>query len=268
MIKFQQIESLVLHKRLSLTVIATLILGSSSGVLSLGLQSIAQTNLTRFGSVAELEGDMTCGRGTGGHYVYFENEDYRIYVCSDETDSSTPRFYRSYGLDGDLELSLIADHYNPREGRYLIFDNGGYSYILDPGTAQTKQAQLIVRDPNQKELYSAAASVYLTTDYDLGSGGSTASLGNSGCEPSESMFVEAETDQFKLYICGGDLPHSYVGIAKSNGSQIRLPLTNFDPQGTEFIAYNGDVLYTLTPTNLKVTQGSKILVDQVIRRWN
>lgn len=214
---------------------------------------------TRFGSTTELEGDVTCGRGTGGPYTFVKTENFVIYVCGDESDPGTPRFYRSFDHEGNLGLSLVATDYDPQQGRYLIFENSGYQCILDGGNAQTRTGLLIVKDPSGKTLTEEVAQVYLVRDSFVATG---------GCAAGESWFVEAETANFRIYICGGDLPQTYVGVAKQNGSSIELPLESYSSQGDEFVAVNGDVRYLLTPNRLLVTQGSTVLVDEPIQSWN
>lgn len=92
------------------------------------------------------------------------------------------------------------------------------------------------------------------------------------CHEGESLFVSAETEDYWVNICGGDLPHTYVGINKRNGNSIRLPLDTYDDDGRYFEAINGDVLYLLirdTPRGsfLTVIQGDRELLRQEILQW-
>jgi hypothetical protein len=229
-------------------------------VLILGMPAQAELAApTRFGNVMELEGDVTCGRGTGWIHTFLETENFLVYVCGDETNPDQPRFYRSFNREGELGLSLIAEDYDPQQGRYLIFNNGGYEYILDGGNAQTGTALLIVRDPEGTVQLEEPALRYLSR---------TLTEAAAGCQPEESLFVEAETVSFNLFICGGDLPNTYVGINKNDGSSIRLPLQSYEPTGERFEAVNGDVRYLLTPQRLTVMQSTSTLVDEPIGRWN
>lgn len=235
------------------------------GWLVLQLPSFA---LTRFGNTSELEGDVTCGRGTGGLYAYARTPKFRVYICSEDGDPSVPRYYRSFS-QGKLGLSLDAEDYEPRQGRYLIFKNNGYQYILDSGNGQTRTVQLIVKDPKDRILTEEVAQVYLESD---GSAATKSQLQdrsvNLGCRDGESEFVTAETANFRVFICGGDLPHTYVGVAKKGGSRIRLDLQAIDPKADRFTAVNGDIRYQLTRQQLRVTQGKRILVAEPILSWN
>lgn len=92
------------------------------------------------------------------------------------------------------------------------------------------------------------------------------------CQQSESLFVIAETKGFWVNICGGDLPHTYVGVSKTNGKRIRLPLKDYDQQGDYFEAVNGNVSYLLIRRSAKgdfltVTQGDRELVRQPVLNW-
>ena len=81
-----------------------------------------------------------------------------------------------------------------------------------------------------------------------------------------SQFVHAETRNFTVYICGGDLPHTYVGIAKNGKGRITLPLQN--TTGQTFIAVNNNYRYILTRNWLTVTQnGRTILRERATWIW-
>ena len=92
------------------------------------------------------------------------------------------------------------------------------------------------------------------------------------CLSGESVWVEAETADYWVSICGGDLPHTYVGVNKHNGNAIRVPLDNYAQDGSYFEAINGDVSYLLIRNTargsfLTVTQGNRELLRQPILRW-
>lgn len=82
-----------------------------------------------------------------------------------------------------------------------------------------------------------------------------------GYNPSE--FVRAETKNFFVYICGGDLPHTYVGIAKNGRGNITLPLRTVE--NDRFVAVNGNHRYTLTRNKLTVTRNGRTIVNEAAR---
>ncbi|GFE70074.1 hypothetical protein [Chroococcus sp. FPU101] len=85
----------------------------------------------------------------------------------------------------------------------------------------------------------------------------------SVCPPSSggSEFVTAETANFYIYICGGDLPNTYFGVAKnSKTGGIILPLQSYSKD--QFVAVNGNVRYTLTRHQLIVTRQGKVILKE------
>jgi hypothetical protein len=145
-------------------------------ILSLSLSCLRQSpaqSSTQYGSVSQLEGDITCGRGTGGLHTYLESPQFRVYICGDQADPLLPRFYRSFPKDGSPGLNLFAEDYDPREGRYLVFQNEGYKYILDSGSSQTNTALLLVKSPDGKVVLQQTASLYLSREETQDLGGET-----------------------------------------------------------------------------------------------
>lgn len=91
----------------------------------------------------------------------------------------------------------------------------------------------------------------------------------NGCpQGNSSEFVHAETNNFDVYICGGDLPHIYVGRAKDGSNEITLPLLQTSKRKT-FVALNESnrniYRYTLTPQRLTVTKNGKTIVSERAR---
>ncbi|MGK7873233.1 MAG: hypothetical protein AB4426_07950 [Xenococcaceae cyanobacterium] len=92
------------------------------------------------------------------------------------------------------------------------------------------------------------------------------------CQENESLFIVAETKGFWVNICGGDLPHTYVGVSKANDNSIRLPLNDYDQQGNYFEAINGNITYLLIRGTAKgdfltVTQEDRELLRQPVLNW-
>lgn len=248
--------------RLSLSLPSLLILSLS---IACTWQSLAQSP-TRYGSSSELEGDITCGKGTGGIHTYLETAQFRIYICGDEEDQLFPRFYRSFNTDGSPGLNIFVEDYDPREGRYLVFQNEGYKYILDSGNSQTKTALLLVKSPEEKVVLQEPASLYLSREASQDPGDQIAT---PSCSAGESLFITAVTASFLISICGGDEPQTYVTVAKTpDAPTLRLPIQRRNPEEDIFVAANGDILYTLTPQLLTVTHGEKILASEPVLEWN
>lgn len=92
---------------------------------------------------------------------------------------------------------------------------------------------------------------------------------DSVCPPNSggSQFVSAETRNFYIYICGGDLPNTYVGVAKNRRTGgIILPLRS--SSNDRFVAVNGNVRYTLTRNELIVTQNGRVITrERATWKW-
>jgi hypothetical protein len=91
----------------------------------------------------------------------------------------------------------------------------------------------------------------------------------SDCPPNSggSQFVTAETRSFYIYICGGDLPNTYVGVAKNRRTGgIILPLQSSN--NDRFVAVNRNVRYTLTRNELIVTQNGRVILrERATWKW-
>ncbi|AFY39551.1 hypothetical protein Lepto7376_3334 [[Leptolyngbya] sp. PCC 7376] len=92
------------------------------------------------------------------------------------------------------------------------------------------------------------------------------------CDPNDSVFVIAETENFWLNICGGDLPHTYIGVSKDTGDELRLGLSYYEEDGSYFEAINGDYTYsiifeTAKGSFLSVTQGDKQILQEPLTSW-
>jgi len=125
------------------------------------LPAIAQLSV---GNLSEIEGDVTCGRGTGGTLAYAETRNHLVYICGAPGDPTTPRFYRSRARDGSQGLNLEAVNYDPRQMRYFEFRNQGYTYILQIPTSQTPDPVLAVELPNGRRVEEKVLRYLAKTD--------------------------------------------------------------------------------------------------------
>ncbi|WP_341527954.1 hypothetical protein WKK05_00940 [Nostoc sp. UHCC 0302] len=125
----------------------------------------------------------------------------------------------------------------------------GTLLLLNPSVQATEINQNSVKAETQ------------TTSLSVSSSRSVVVAQNSICPENSggSQFVTAETKNFLVYICGGDLPNTYVGYAK-NGTTggVILPLRNYS--NNRFVAVNGNVRYVLTRKELTVTKNGRVIV--------
>jgi hypothetical protein len=90
------------------------------------------------------------------------------------------------------------------------------------------------------------------------------------CSDPEGDFVPrvwAETKDFLVNICyyfEGGSP-TYYGRSKKTGSNISLPVQS--ESNGRYVAVNGNVRYILTPTELIVTEGRKVILRQSVLRF-
>jgi hypothetical protein len=82
------------------------------------------------------------------------------------------------------------------------------------------------------------------------------------CPSGKKTFVTAHTKNHWIHICGDEQPTDFIGHSKTDKGGIVLPLT--ESQHDQFIAENGDVVYTLTPEFIIVTQNGRILRQDLI----
>lgn len=105
----------------------------------------------------------------------------------------------------------------------------------------------------------------------LGTPATARPISNRCPEDNPSQFVHAETQNFHIYICGGDSPHVYVGRNKKSDDEITLPLTQTSRRNT-YVALNEDYpniyRYVLTPYQLTVTKNGRIILRENARWWN
>lgn len=183
----------------------------------------------------------------------FETANYNVYICPGNENN-----YSGYYLGiakngrGTITVPLASNS----EETYVA-RNADTIYTVTP-------FNLLVTQNGRSLLKEKVISVnFGENDYD--------SFPNF-CQESESMFVSAETKGFWVNICGSDEPYTYVGVSKTDGSKIRLGLTDYDQQGNSFEAVNGNVSYLLIRGTargdfLTVTQGTRELFRQPILRW-
>ncbi len=101
----------------------------------------------------------------------------------------------------------------------------------------------------------------------------TKALIGSLCAPKGNTFLAVETKSYRLSICGGDQPATYVGTEKRRPDKaIRLPLKTYDLYGPYFEVVNGDITYILANStkgkNLTVSKGTReLLREPVVNGW-
>ena len=93
------------------------------------------------------------------------------------------------------------------------------------------------------------------------------------CNSGESLFLAAETDGFFVNICGGNYPHTYIGVDKYTGNSIRLPLSDYAYDGTWYEAQNGNYYYSIIFNTtrghfLNVTENGRNILQEHLIDWS
>ena len=93
------------------------------------------------------------------------------------------------------------------------------------------------------------------------------------CLDNERVFVQAETRDLWIIICGVERPQFYVSVKKSKQDSLRLPLKEARNQVyTAIKAVNYDLgggvyIYTLTPDLWKISYYGRTVLSQKILSW-
>jgi len=197
-----------------------------------------------------------------------ETQGFWVNICG----SDRPSHYVGVSKSDGKNIRLPLNDYSP-DGLWYEAYNGSTRYQVALHGEEAPIA-LVVTDTAKGDRVLVQQDVL--RDQQLASaspgGDSAEAPGHNYCESGESMFVTAETENFWLNICGGDLPHHYVGVSKKDNARIRLELSGYDPQGDRFVANNGPIRYELflvgAPEALVVTNtsnGTVLVREQIVR---
>lgn len=185
----------------------------------------------------------------------FETAQYRIHICRGEKASSLG-YYVSMNKNGSnnptKEITLPV---NKVIGETYIAINSETAYAITPYELIVAKNGNILQTERVITAYS-------------GDGKSIA----WNCLEGESRLVEAETKNFMVLICSGDNANNYVAIDKKTNKKIVLPLLNENLSETreaiQYVAVNGNVIYVITPRQLRVTLNGKTVLRERILRWD
>lgn len=168
-------------------------------------------------------------------------------------------------------MAFVKHEVNWKQVLHLALVGAGAFLFLTPSVKAvelTKSTGVVVLFKNTLETANSQqpASKVLPTDRPI----KVAQI--QGCSETQSTFVQAETRSFFVYICGGDNPGSYIGVAKNGNGSITLPLQSYNPRGgpkaSQFVAVNDNTRYILTRNELIVIQGRRTIVSERVLRWN
>ena len=156
-------------------------------------------------------------------------------------------------MDG-LEPTVEVELYDLNLGKFKMFDKDSSQVVFMTGDTKVRVEKVEVAGGLEYK-YKKISSKVNNTSLPTSTQPSSKSTSNSSCPVDKKTFVAAETNNFFVYICGKSSPTNYVGVSKSNGESIILPLQS----NSQFTAKNGNYTYTITRQFLTVTQSGKII---------
>jgi hypothetical protein len=233
--------------------VLNLALASASALLFL-VPSLSATALTRNLNNSEKDSSQTrdsfliaqanCPLRNSRVDRTFETPNYYVTICSGDSRNSLG-YYVGAAKDGSGGITVPLTR---RSGDRYIAANGNTIYAVTPTELRvSRNGRTILNE-----------RIFAATGDD--------SVSSRRCRNRESTFVTAETANYVITICGGDLPGTYIGESKNGSGRIRLPLQSYGRD--RFVAVNGDTRYVLTPNELRVTQNGRIILRETIRNWN
>jgi hypothetical protein len=179
----------------------------------------------------------------------FDTAKYYVYICRGEKADSLG-YYVRIPKTGFGNLTLPVSR---RSGETYVAMNGEIVHTINPYEfVVVKKGRVILKERVNKAI--DGDSQPLVRD----------------CPEGQKVLIEAETTNFIVYICGGDVPRSYINIAKNGIGKITMPVQSYYFHGkledSRYVAVNGDILYVLTQKVLRVTQnGQTIVKEKVIK---
>ncbi|NJL01337.1 MAG: hypothetical protein HC838_05260 [Spirulinaceae cyanobacterium RM2_2_10] len=202
----------------------------------------------------------------GGETLFHvvETSGFWVNICGDDR----PNHYVGVSKSDGKNIRLPLSDYSA-DGLWYEAYNGNIRYQVSLHGEESPIA-LVVTDGDrvlvQQDVQRNQKMAVFGQD-----GAIAASIDHNYCETNESVFMAVATENFWLNICGGDLPNHYVGVSKNGGDRIRLPLSDYDPQGTKFTANNGAIRYEIflvgDPESLVVTDtntGDILVQEQIL----
>jgi hypothetical protein len=180
----------------------------------------------------------------------FETAKYQVYICIGNQKHPLGYYVRITKTDG----AKITVPLTRRNGETYVAAKNEITYAITPYEMLViKQGRTVVRE--RVESLKAADGQPLV----------------SRCPEGQNLLVEAVTRSFIVYICGVDIPGSYVAITRSDNSKITLPLLRQKAQegaiSKKYVAVKGSINYTLTRDVLRVSQDGQIMIKEKVLRW-
>ncbi|MFQ4144753.1 hypothetical protein [Chlorogloeopsis sp. ULAP02] len=185
--------------------------------------------------------------------TFYTAKDY-IYICRGERHNSLG-YYIKISKNGSNKITVPISSKN---GETYVAIQGEITYMVTP-------YELVITKLSKGGSVTFKEKVNSAIDAD---GKPLA----RGCPNGNTTFVEAKTKNFIVYICGRELPNSYVAVTRQGNDTITIPLQSYKfhigIENSQFIAVNGDIRYLLTRNALKVSRDGKTIIKEKVLYWN
>uniref|UniRef100_A0A0C1NFG4 Uncharacterized protein n=1 Tax=Tolypothrix bouteillei VB521301 TaxID=1479485 RepID=A0A0C1NFG4_9CYAN len=180
----------------------------------------------------------------------FETAKYRVYICRGEKAGSLGYYVRISKSDGG-KTTIPVTQVN---GETYVAIKEELAHVITPyELIAVKQGRLILKERVKSAFKGDGQAL------------------TKNCPPGQNTLVEAETTGFLVYICGKEVPDSYISIAKNGNSAIALPLQKDNSQSgenTQYLAINGNVHYILNRNVFRVIEDGRTIVKEKVINWN
>ncbi|NWF59402.1 MAG: hypothetical protein HXY43_08875 [Fischerella sp.] len=184
----------------------------------------------------------------------FETDKYYVFICRGNQKSPLG-YYVRFTKNGGTKITIPV---SSKIGETYLATKGEATYVVTP-------YELVVTKVNRRDrvIFREKVNNAIAAD-----GQPLA----RACPDGNTTFVEAETKNFIVYICGREVPDSYVAVARNGNNRIALPLQKYNSSGnmedSQYVAVNGDIRYILTRKLLKVSRDGRNIVKEKVLHWN
>ncbi|PLZ04510.1 hypothetical protein [Fischerella thermalis] len=185
----------------------------------------------------------------------FETDKYYVYICRGDEKSSLGYYVQIYKNSGSKIIIPISN----KVGEAYFAKDTGVIYTVTPYelvvTKFSKRNSLVLREKVNNAIAADGQSL------------------TKGCPEGNTSFVEAATKNYIVYICGREMPDTYIALTKNGTSIITLPLlSNYNSsakaEDSEYIAIKGKTRYLLNRKMLRVSRDGRNLVKEKVLYWH
>ncbi|AKG24502.1 hypothetical protein IJ00_06995 [Calothrix sp. 336/3] len=176
----------------------------------------------------------------------YETEKYHIYICRGDRINTLGYFVRIAKTDGHKITLPVTGN----SGEIYRAEKAEITHIINPyEVTVNKRGRTIFRERVERAI--------------AGDGNPLA----TGCPQGSKTFIEAETNDFFLYICGDSSPNSYVAVTRNDNEKVTAWLQNHgNQQPNQYVAVKGDLRYVLNSEVLTISSNGEVIYKERLLR--